>query len=55
MGYELTSQQNHILDTIKIVNNRIIMVNAKAGCAKTSTSLVVVNELKPKKDRKSVV
>ena len=47
--YELTSQQNNILSTMNIVNHRIVLVNAKAGCAKTSTSLIVVDHLKPKR------
>jgi len=47
--YDLTTQQNLVLSTVDTVNNRIILVEAKAGCAKTSTSLLVVDTVKPKK------
>lgn len=49
MEHKLTDQQSEVLATIKMVNNRIVLVNAKAGCGKTSTSLVVVDAIKPKK------
>ena len=46
--YKLTAQQQTIIDTIKSTN-QIVLVKAKAGTGKTSTSLAVVAELKPRK------
>ena len=50
MKYELTKQQTLIISTIKSeLNGQIILVNAAAGCGKTSTSQAVVEALHPKK------
>ena len=46
--YELTEEQKHVVDRIA-KSDKIVLVKARAGCTKTSTSLVVVDTLKPKK------
>ena len=47
--YELTKQQNLIIDTLKTTDGEIVLVDAKAGTGKTSTSQAVVEALHPKK------
>lgn len=49
MKHSLTVEQDGIISAITVSNGRIVMVKARAGCGKTSTSLAVVNALKPKK------
>ena len=50
MKYTFTDQQDLILNTMADPNlNKIVMVKARAGCGKTSTSLAVVDRLKPNK------
>jgi len=50
MKYSPTEEQQLVVDTMKSdLNGQIVLVEAHAGCTKTSSSLLVVAELKPKK------
>lgn len=47
MKYELTQEQQSIISALE--NEPVVLIDAKAGCGKTSTSLAVVHYFKPKK------